>query len=159
MSIGTVMTRCKVGCGPKSLLAAAAVLGGSAIWHYSAEGKGEGNVNCVVEQWPGPDLGRIEIGTYSTSVRFRNLGRHECRIVGILGGCQLTACFEPPSGLPMTLSPGQTIEFPLKLNALRVGAFELPIEVYLDDRGLRILTTTVHGVVTHSGSSKDVRKE
>jgi hypothetical protein len=45
----------------------------------------------------------------------------------------------------VTIAPGETVEFPIKLTVHAPGAFESVVELYVDDDGIRPVDIPIRG--------------
>jgi hypothetical protein len=86
-------------------------------------------------------------GEREVRVTIQNRSAKERRIVGATEACGNNCCVRPKYPGPMTIAPGGTGEFSILVLLSRSGTFEIHVELYLDDDGVRILPVTIAGTV------------
>ncbi len=93
------------------------------------------------------DIG--EVSTYTkTLVNFTitNPSKRTRRIISGTGTCNVQGCLTPLVEGQILVEAGATHEYTCELTLRKIGTFEIPITVYLEDNGLRTITLTAQGV-------------
>jgi hypothetical protein len=86
-------------------------------------------------------------GEHEVPVTVQNRSTEEHRIVGATEACGNNCCVRPKHTGPVSVAPGGTVEFPILIRLSRSGPFEIQVELYLDDDGVRVLPVTIAGTV------------
>lgn len=100
----------------------------------------------LVVEWPGPDLGELNVGLHEVTIRVTNPSSQTRRVIGVTKVCGQNACAQPKVDAPILISPGCTIEFPCVLDIRGAAPFEAGIHLYLEENGIREAKETIRGI-------------
>src|SRR5581483_7049359 len=121
-------------------------LAGWAAWDYArCQGPNSRQPSLIVD-WPGPNMGELEIGSREITVSLTNPTDQPHRIIGMRKWCGWNCCIKPKSEDPMTVPARGKVAYPLVLESRFAGAFEVDIILYLEDNDTREVTHTLRGV-------------
>lgn len=138
----------------RALLLAGVALGGLAAWAAVGSNRDEPvrDLPMVVE-FPDMNLGELSVGRHEFQVRVTNPNSRPRRILGMASGCRANMCFLSRHNGPVTVNPGETFVCTWGLEAKTAGPVSIPLTIYLEENGIRVVEQTAHGVVVGEGRS------
>lgn len=136
------------------LTVVAAVLAGWGVWHLPLARPDATDPPLIID-WPGPDLGEIEIGEHEIVTRITNPGMQTHRVLGMMKWCGRYGCITPKLEEPVAVLPGGTVSYPCLITVRLAAPFEVSVVLFLEERGVREAKTTLHGVAMSPKDKSD----
>jgi hypothetical protein len=141
----------------RCILVIAVVLGALAAWSaYRGDRRDETFVadrpipeTTLLIDHPARDLGDLPVGEHVFEFAVTNTGNAEHRILGVNAfACGCNCCFMPVKDVDaVSIGPGRTHILRCTVRVMRPGPFDsLPITLFFDDGGARVVQLTVKGV-------------
>ncbi len=93
------------------------------------------------------DLGEIQPGKHTVTFEVTNRSRQPRRILGVNRDCRVRVCFEGKSHLPVDVQPDETFPCEFELSTHGSGPFEIEMELYVEENGLKVVPLKVRGVL------------
>jgi len=104
------------------------------------------------------DIASVPFGPGTVAFTVTNPANKPRRIIGCYAQCQAAGCMDAKSNEQITIAPGETIEYQCDYDVYKPGPFELKLDVFLEDNGIRTVTLTVRGVGVAAGGKTDAPK-
>lgn len=93
------------------------------------------------------DLGEKPINaSLFVPVRIANRGSATGSVLSLENSCLRAGCFRSASQEKSPVEPGQEIEFLIELELHQTGPFTIPIQLFLDDNGVRPVQLYLRGI-------------